>query len=76
MITIISATGRHYATLVECETGVHVTVWQSARNADQPIAKRLDEWLLDCPFHLACDAVHDILYPLADETAHTMKRRR
>lgn len=77
MITIPSRTGGHYATLDDTDPdGVVVTIWRRLRNADAPIAKRLDVWLIDCPFHLALDAVHDIVHPLPDEEPVTQRRRR
>lgn len=62
--TIESAAGGHYATVVEEQPGrVSAIVWRRQHGC---AAKRVDAWTLDCPFHIACDRVHAIVYPLPD----------
>lgn len=62
--TIESAAGGTYATVIEERPGrVSVAVW---RRRHGTLAKRVDAWTLDCPFHVACDEVQGIIYPLPD----------
>jgi hypothetical protein len=68
MLTIESRAGRHYATLSDDPEGVRVRIWRRARRVDKgSMAARIGEWLLDCPFHMACDRVYGIVYGLPDE---------
>lgn len=66
MTTIDSADGSHRATLTSSPDGDGV--WVIIKRVYPPFTT-LGAWFLRCPFHLACDQVHDILYPLtvADE---------
>lgn len=67
-ITIQSQTGGHYAVLddANADDGVLVSVYQRAAPRSVSL---LRQWVLDCPWHRACDAVHDIIWPLPDATA-------
>ena len=56
-MTIIGST--HYAIVDDTPQGICVTVWRAG--SAQRAAKRIEQWILDCPFHIACDSVHALL---------------
>lgn len=58
-LRIESPDGSHYAELTDTAEGVRITVWRAPRR--QMAGRRIDVLIMDCPYHVALDGVHDIM---------------
>lgn len=58
-LRINSQDGTHYAVLDDTPEGVRVDIYLYR---DGVLAKRIDEWLLDCVWHVAVDGVERIMW--------------
>lgn len=66
---IIEARDRsHYAVLEETAAGVQVTIWRRNRSSTSAviIASREAQTILEAPFHIALDRVHEAIWNLTD----------
>lgn len=64
--TIRSRTGNHWAAILDHPEGVQVEIWRRQRRSEG-VATLMHRTVLDCPWHVACDKVHDIIYNLPDD---------
>lgn len=57
----------HYAILTDDHTGgVRVNIWRETSSSGR-LRKKIDNWVIDCCWHIACDRVFDIMQNVRDQ---------
>jgi hypothetical protein len=76
MMTIPSQSGWYYATVTDNGDAMAVEIWQNLPADGSGVAKRIHQDSLDCPFHLACEKIAEVLNQLPQPATFACGARR